>query len=201
MMQVMRGPVRTLYDTVDTPGFHDVESHRLGVGANPAVRLYRLLIGLTCAATLGSCGFTPMYATPGVSAGLSAIDVKAPQGRVGFLLRQYLDDALGHDKLAPPQWRMEMTIDQTRDPRGLTLQDVAERYVLGITVSYKLIDAVTGKVVHTGKVASQVSYDAADAPYAGIAARQDSQQRAASDAAQKIQIQLAAWMVSRHDDK
>jgi LPS-assembly lipoprotein len=139
-----------------------------------------------------------MYATPGVSAGLSAIDVKAPQGRVGFLLRQALDDDLGHDRSAAPRWRVEMTIDQTRDPRGLTLQDVAERYVLGITVTFRLVDAATGKVVHTGKVSSQVSYDAADAPYAGIAARQDSQQRAASDAAQKIEIQLAGWLVGRH---
>jgi LPS-assembly lipoprotein len=154
---------------------------------------------LIASMTLGACGFTPMYATPGVSAGLSAIDVKAPQGRVGFLLRQYLDDDLGHDKLAAPKWRMEMAIDQTRDPRGLTLQDVAERYILGISVTYKLIDPATGRVVHSGKVASQISYDAAEAPYAGIAARQDSQQRAASDAAQKIQIDLASWMVSRHD--
>jgi LPS-assembly lipoprotein len=167
--------------------------------ADWARRLCRPAIGLAGAATLAACGFTPMYATPGVSAGLSAIDIKAPQGRVGFLLRQDLDDALGHDKLAAPRWRMEMTIDQTRDPRGLTLQDVAERYVLGISVTYKLIDAANGKVVHTGKVASQISYDAADAPYAGIAARQDSQQRAASDAAQKIQIALAAWMVTHHD--
>jgi LPS-assembly lipoprotein len=165
-----------------------------------AGRLWGHFVALSLAISLGACGFTPMYATPGVSAGLSAIDVKAPQGRVGFLLRQDLDDALGHDKLAAPRWRLEMTIDQTRDPRGLTLQDVAERYVLGITVTYKLIDAATGKVAHIGKVASQISYDAADAPYAGIAARQDSQQRAASDAAQKIQIALAAWMVSKHDN-
>ncbi len=165
--------------------------------AAPARRFLRRLAGLTLAGALGACGFTPMYATPGVSAGLSAIEIKAPQGRVGFLLRQDLDDALGRDKLSAPRWRMEMAIDQTRDPRGLTLQDVAERYVLGISVSYKLIDATTGKVAHTGRVASQVSYDAADAPYAGIAARQDSQERAASDAARKIQIDLATWMVSQ----
>lgn len=161
-------------------------------------RLSELLMGGMAAATLGGCGFTPMYATPGVSAGLSAIAIEAPQGRVGFLLRQDLDDALGHDKLAAPRWRMEMAIDQTRDPRGLTREDVAERYVLGISVSYKLIDAADGKIVHTGRVASQVSYDAADAPYAGIAARQDSQERAASDAARKIQIDLATWMVTKH---
>jgi LPS-assembly lipoprotein len=58
------------------------------------------------------------------------------------------------------------------------------------------VDVATGKVVHTGQAASQVSYDAVDAPYAGIAARQDSQQRAASDAARRIRLDLAAWMAS-----
>jgi LPS-assembly lipoprotein len=43
-------------------------------------------------------------------------------------------------------------------------------------------------------VVTQVSYDAADAPYAGISARQNSQERAASDAARRIEIQLAAWL-------
>jgi LPS-assembly lipoprotein len=149
--------------------------------------------------SLVGCGFTPMYATPGLSSGLASINVVAPQGRVGYLLREDLDDALGHDKGASPQWRLEMDVVQSRDPRGLTIENVAERYVLGVKVNYRLIDVATGKVVHTGAVASQVSYDAADAPYAGIAARQDTQQRAASDAARRIQLDLAAWMAKQHD--
>ena len=156
------------------------------------------LAALTLAATsLGGCGFTPLYATPGVSPDLAAIDVVAPQGRVGFLLREDLDDALGHDKTAAPAWRLDMTVTQTRDPRGLSVTDVAERYVLGVGVKYSLTEIATGKVAHSGQVASHVSYDAADAPYAGIAARQDSQDRAASDAARQIQLDLAAWMAAR----
>ena len=149
------------------------------------------------AVSLAGCGFTPLYATPGVSPGLAAIDVVAPQGRVGFLVREDLDDALGHDKTATPSWRLDMAVTQTRDPRGLTITDVAERYVLGVRVKYALTDLSTGKVAHSGEVASHVSYDAADAPYAGIAARQDSQERAASDAARQIQLDLAAWMAAR----
>jgi len=149
------------------------------------------------AASLGGCGFTPLYAIPGVSPDLAAIDVVAPQGRVGFLLREDLDDALGHDKAATPAWRLDMIVTQTRDPRGLSITDVAERYVLGVGVKYTLTETATGKVAHSGQVASHVSYDAADAPYAGIAARQDSQERAASDAARQIQLDLAAWMAAR----
>lgn len=147
-------------------------------------------------ASLGGCGFTPLYATPNLSPGLAAIEVIAPQGRVGYLLREDLDDALGHDKAATPAWRLDMTVDQTRAPRGLTITDVAERYRLGVSVKYALTDVATGKVVHSGQVASHVSYDQANDPYAGIAARQDSQDRAASDAARQIELDLATWMAA-----
>jgi len=153
--------------------------------------------GVLVAATLGGCGFTPLYATPGLSSGISSIQVDAPDGRVSYLLREALDDDLARDKNAAPAWRLSFTVDQTRDPRGLTVNDYAQRYQVGLTVSYTLTDLSTGQVAHAGKVISQVSYDAANDPYAGIAARQDSQQRAAADAARKIEIELAAWM-SRH---
>ena len=152
---------------------------------------------MLASAGLGGCGFTPLYATPGLSSGLSAIQVDAPNGRVAYLVRESLDDDLARDKGAAPAWRLNFTVDQTRDPRGLTVNDYAQRYQVGITIDYTLTDLSTGQVAHTGHVVSQVSYDAANDPYAGIAARQDSQQRAASDAARRIEIDLAAWM-ARH---
>ena len=51
-------------------------------------------------------------------------------------------------------------------------------------------------MAHTCTVTSILSYDSADQPYVGIAARQDTQARAASDAAQKIEVELAAWMAT-----
>jgi LPS-assembly lipoprotein len=150
-----------------------------------------------CALALAGCGFTPLYATPGLSSSLSAVDVVAPQGRVAFLMRQDLDDALGRDKGAAPQWRLDLNLTQARDPRGLRLDDVAERYALTVTVDYTLTNVATGEKVHTGQVTSQVSYDAADAPYAGIAARQNTQEKVASDAARRIQADLAAWLARK----
>ena len=153
-----------------------------------------LLLAFGLAPALGGCGFTPLYASPGVASGLPTIQVVAPQGRVAYLLREDLDDALAHDKGAPPAWRLDFTLKQTRDPKGLNVNDVAERYEVGLTVSYTLTSVATGKVAHTGQVSTEVFYDAADAPYAGITARQDSQERVASDAARRIQLELAAWM-------
>ena len=143
---------------------------------------------------LAGCGFTPLYATPGLSSGLAQIDVVAPQGRIAFLLRQDLDDALGRDKRAEPLYRLDLAVAQNRDPRGLRLDNVAERYAVTVIVDYTLTSVATGKPVHTGQVTSQVSYDAADAPYAGIAARQNTQEQVASDAAQRIRLELASWM-------
>jgi LPS-assembly lipoprotein len=157
----------------------------------------RVLALASLAPMVVGCGFTPMYATPGLSSGLATIQVVAPQGRIGYLLQQDLEDALAHDKTAPPTWRLNMTLVQTRTPRGLSLNDVAERYDVGVTVKYTLTNLTTGKVAYSGQVVSQVSYDEADSPYAGIAARQDAQNRDASDAARRIQIQLAAWL-ARH---
>jgi LPS-assembly lipoprotein len=146
--------------------------------------------------SLGGCGFTPLYAAPGVAGGVTHIQVVAPQGRVGYLLREDLDDALGHAKGEAPKYRLEMVLDQVRQAHGLTANATAQRYELDLTVIYTLIDISTGKVATTGQVSSDVSYDSTDQPYAGIAARQDTQDRQASDAAQKIQIQIAAWMAA-----
>ena len=50
---------------------------------------------------MSGCGFTPLYATPGVTPALSHIEVVAPHGRTAFLLSQSLDDAFGKNREAP----------------------------------------------------------------------------------------------------
>ncbi len=155
------------------------------------------LIAAAGLAGLGGCGFTPLYAQPGVGAALSHVDVVAPEGRVGFLLRQNLDDQLGHDKGSAPAYRLEMQLAQTREAHGLDVENVAQRYELDMTVNYTLTDLATGKVATTGSVWTAISYDSAAQPYAGIAARQDTQDRIAEDAARKIELQLDAWMARK----
>ena len=104
------------------------------------------------------------------------------------------DDAFGHDKGAPATYKLEMQLGQSREAHGLTVNNVAQRYQLDMTVNFTLTDLATGKVATTGTVTSAISYDSAAQPYAGIAARQDTQDRQAEDVASKIQLQLDAWM-------
>lgn len=143
---------------------------------------------------LAGCGFTPLYATPGVSPGLSVIETDAPEGRTGFLLGEALDDALARDVSKPPVWKLKIDLRETRTPRGRRVDATASRYELVLTAEWKLVSAATGAVALEGETSTEVTYDRADQPYAGIVANQDAQSRAASELAQKIQLQLAVWM-------
>jgi len=151
-------------------------------------------LGLVSLVGLTACGFTPLYADAGATHGLTHIQVNAPQGRVGYLLREDLDDTLGHAEGEAPAYRLDMQLVQTRNAHGLQADATAQRYELDLTVKYTLTEVATGKVAHAGQVVSVMSYDSAAQPYAGIAAREDTENRLAEDAATKIELQLAAWL-------
>lgn len=152
--------------------------------------------GLLLAASiaLSGCGFRPLYAQPGVVSNLTAVDVVAPEGRAGFLLRQRLDDTLARNHDAAPAYRMNLTVRETRYPRGVRIDNVATRYEYVLTAGYTLSRLPNGEVAHKGVVRVELTYDSADQPYAAIAAHQDAEERAAQEAARRIGIELAAWL-------
>lgn len=149
---------------------------------------------LLIAPALVACGFTPLYATPGLSSGLSGIQSVAPEGRTGFLLRQALDDALARDEATPAVYRLTMDLKETRTPRGRRVDSTASRYELVLVADWKLVSIATGTVAVEGTARTEATFDRADQPYSGIVANQDAQSRAASELARKIQLQLANWM-------
>lgn len=152
--------------------------------------MQRVLIALALASGLAACGFTPMYAKPGVSSGLARIDVQTPNTRTGYLLRESLEDALAWDRTAAPAYRLRVDVTESRYPRGLRVDDTATRYELALSTSYVLTDVRTGAAVLQGARPVAVTYDAAEQPYAGIAAQEDGQARAADQAAELIRIDL-----------
>lgn len=150
---------------------------------------------LLAAAGLGGCGFTPLYATPGNLGGLRAVQVDAPaHSRTGYLVRQQLDDELGRDPAAAPAYRLGFSVDERRYPRGVRVNNVANRYEIQLNIAYTLTDAGTGRVLLRGFAPANVSYDSADAPYAGVAAEQDGEERAASQVAVLIRLALSRWL-------
>jgi LPS-assembly lipoprotein len=153
---------------------------------------------LSLAVALGGCGFTPLYAQPGVSGGMTHIQVVAPKGRIGYLMSESLDDDFGRAKGEAPLYRLDMVVTELRQAHGLNANDVAQRYEFDLKVAYTLTEIATGKAVHAGTIFSNISYDSVAQPYAGIAAAEDVQNRLAADAAQKVSLQVSAWLAGRH---
>lgn len=145
---------------------------------------------------LGGCGFTPLYGAPGVVSKLASINVVAPDGRTGFLIRQHLDDAFATNRGAPAAYSMRLALSEARFPRGIRTDNVATRYEYVLTADYTLANLPAGDLAKKGRVRVELTYDSADQPYASIAAQQDAQDRAAEEAARRIQLELAAWLAT-----
>jgi LPS-assembly lipoprotein len=151
---------------------------------------------IAAASVLSACGFRPLYAQSGVVQSLAAVDVVAPEGRAGFLIREHLEDALARDRGVTPAYRMNLILSETRYPRGVRVDNVATRYEYVLTAAYVLRSTPSGVVAKRGQVRVELTYDSADQPYAAIAAQQDAQDRAAQEAARRIQLELASWLAS-----
>jgi LPS-assembly lipoprotein len=157
------------------------------------------LVGAMMAAAglLSACGFTPLYAERGVAPGMSRVEVVAPDGRTAFLLREQLDDALAFNRLTPPAYRLNYALVEERIPRGLGADNAASRYELNLRVNWTLTDLSNGAQLRQGRTDVLVTYGAADPPYAGIAAQENGQQRAAAEAARRIRLELAQYFAAR----
>lgn len=145
---------------------------------------------------LAGCGFTPLYGQPTVAPSLAGVQITAPEGRTGYLLREQLEEQLSYSAGAAPTYRMALQLSEERYPRGVRIDNVATRYEYVLTTYYILTSAVSGAEVKRGKVRIQLTYDSADQPYASIAAQQEAQERAADQAARRIQVELAAWLAT-----
>ena len=156
------------------------------------------LIGAVLAGLgLAACGFTPLYATRGLAAGMSSIEVKVPHGRLAFLLSESLDDDLARDRDKPAIYRLDLAVTSRVFARGLNLDETAAYYEDHVTVDYRLVEIATGRVLKTGTQPVEVTYAATNIPYAGIAAQEDAQKRAADQAADRIRTDLGIYFTTQ----
>ena len=138
---------------------------------------------------LSACGFTPMYGTAGGSPMLSRIAVTAQDDRLGYRLREQLEDALGWNRGAQPLYRLTTVTEQSRRPLGRRIDDTATRYELTVRTVWTLTP-VSGAAPLTGSETSTSTYAAADQPYGAIAAQQDGEDRAAAELARLIRLDI-----------
>ncbi|MDP2764419.1 MAG: LPS assembly lipoprotein LptE [Brevundimonas sp.] len=152
----------------------------------PSLRLVSLL-GLS--AFLAGCGFTPIYGDAGLGSSLSRIAVTTQDDRLGYRVREQLEDALGRDGGQAPLWRLDTTLEQSRRPRGRRIDDTAPRDELTVQGRWTLTP-VAGGPVRSGVETVTTTYAAADQPFAAITAQQDGEDRAAAELARLIRLDL-----------
>ena len=149
----------------------------------------RALTALAASLLLAGCGFTPLYGDAGGSPALTRISVTTQDDRLGYRLREQLEDALGWDRNATPLYRLDTVVQQNRRPLGRRIDDTATRYELTVRGAWTLTP-VAGGASLTGTEAVTTTYAAADQPYAAIAAQQDGEDRAAAELARLIRVDL-----------
>ncbi len=149
----------------------------------------RLVLGLAAALGLSACGFTPLYGDTGAGGALSRIAVATQDDRLGYRVREQLEDALGRDRSVAPLYRLETSIDQSRRPLGRRIDDTATRYELTVRGAWTLTPLAGGEAV-SGVETVTTTYAAADQPYAAIVAQQDGEERAAAELARLIRLDL-----------
>lgn len=149
---------------------------------------------------LSGCGFTPLYAQPGVTPAMAAIRVVTPEGRTGHLIGEDLQDDLAVGARRDPLYQLNLAVDETRYPRGINVDQTATWYELKVRVSYSLTEIATGHTLLAGHMPVTVSYNAAEDPYTGIVAQQDGQKRAASEASQRIRLEIADFFAGKGQD-
>ncbi len=148
-----------------------------------------IALALALTAPLAACGFTPLYGAAEAGSTLTRIAVSTPDDRLGYRLREQLEDALAFDRSAAPQYRMEVAVEQDRRPLGRRIDDTATRYELTVRGTWTLTP-VSGGEAMTGVRTVTTTYAAADQPYAAIAAQQDGEDRAAAELSRLIRLDL-----------
>jgi len=143
-----------------------------------------------CALLLAGCGFTPLYGQTEAGSALTRIAVDGQDDRLGYRLREQLEDALGFDRAAAPQWRLTTVVEQQRRPLGRRIDDTATRYELQVRARWTLTPISGAMEPLSGVETVTTTYAAADQPYAAIAAQQDGEERAAAELARLIRLDL-----------
>ena len=150
----------------------------------------RALLALMLATPpVSACGFTPIYAEPAVGSSLRRIAVSTQDDRLGYRLREQLEDALAWDRSSAPLYRLTTQVEQNRRSLGRRIDDTATRYELTVKAASTLTPTSGGTPL-TGTETATTTYAAADQPYAAIAAQQDGEDRAAADLARLIRLDM-----------
>ncbi|WP_420862054.1 LPS assembly lipoprotein LptE [Algirhabdus cladophorae] len=149
--------------------------------------LNRRLILLGGLATAG-CQFAPVYSDRNDLWGAFAFT--APKNRLGFVLKQRLEDRMGQPQ--SPRYDVALSLSNSLQRNAITADGTTTRFKVFGTVSYTLKPFQTKTVLHNGTVNSFTSYSNTGTTVANTTARQDASDRLMSLLADQLVARLYA---------
>ena len=142
------------------------------------------------------CGFAPLYGEDkGVRGKLGRVEIAQIADRTGQQLRNALLLALPPGRAGEAKsWRLEVTLDETRQRLGVEKHAAATRANLTLTAGFALRPRAGGEALLAGAVESINSYNILASPYATLAAERNARARAVNQLADALVARLAAWL-------
>lgn len=166
-----------------------------------ALRRYLLVLGLTLALPmfLGSCGgWELLYAsrdTAPADAALRAIKVTPIAERVGQNLEMGLRDSFNPDNVPTPQlYTLNVTLGTSLQNLGIQSQGIGTRGEVQLIATYRLLDNKTGKVLQTGTIHANDSFDIQANGYSTVVAQNDAYARCVEQTRREIVARLTLFL-------
>jgi LPS-assembly lipoprotein len=174
---------------------------RVTLSRRSLVRGLSLLLAV--APALAACsdgsGFRPLYGTTPSGAGLqerlAQLEVATIPGRVGQRIRNDLIfQASGGGELAPPVYRLEVSITESLLSTLVKIDGDALSQVYTLQANFKLINLKTKQVVLTGSSNGRAGFERFQSIYSNVRARDDAENRAARTVADDLKTRVAIYL-------
>ena len=141
----------------------------------------------------GACAVEPLYGSrggDGEGAGMAAIEVVPVKERIGHIVRNHLIDGLTPDgQPAHPDYRLTLSVAQSKTPLLIQLDDHATRFNLTLRAAFSVADR-RGTVVYRGTARAIGSYNVVESGFATVTAERDAADEAARVLSEEIRTLL-----------
>ncbi|HEV2187918.1 MAG TPA: LPS assembly lipoprotein LptE [Stellaceae bacterium] len=146
----------------------------------------------------GCGGWEPLYAnrdTGPADAALQAIKVAPIPERVGQNLEFGLRNSLNPNNVPGPQlYTLSVTVATSTQDLGIQSQGIGTRGEVQLIATYRLIENKTGKVLQTGTVHSNDSFDIQANGYSTVVAQNDAYTRCVEQTRREIVARLNLFL-------
>jgi LPS-assembly lipoprotein len=165
-------------------------------------RAFGVVMALSLGAALAGCGgggFTPLHGPTASGASMNerfaAVDFATIPGRVGQRIRNELVfEKTSTGATAAPAYRLEVKVVDSVATTLVKINGDSQGQIYQLEASYRLVDLKTNKAVFEGRSLARAGFERFESIYSNVRAREDSENRAATNIAVDIRTRLSAYL-------